>query len=156
MNRNALIGLLLAALIIVGIVVYAQRDNNNTLGTNTENVTPPPTTPPPTTPTTPPTTPPVTPPASSGPVAISIGSSGFSPSAVTVKKGTTVTFTNNDTKARWPASAPHPSHTDYPAFDPKQGIAPTDSWSFTFDKVGIWRYHDHLNPTVFGSVTVTE
>ncbi len=142
----------------LGIVLIAAACNKTT----TENTTNPPvagdetenTTPPPTPPTTPTPTP--TPPVSSSPVNISIKSSGFSPASVTVKKGTTVNFVNDDTKAHWPASAPHPSHTDYSAFDPKQAIAPSDSWSFTFDKVGTWKYHDHFNPTQFGTVIVTE
>jgi plastocyanin len=73
-----------------------------------------------------------------------------------VKKGTKVTFVNNSTSAFQPASAPHPAHTDYPEFDPKRAIAAGASWEFTFDKVGTWRYHDHLNPTRFGTVIVTE
>lgn len=96
------------------------------------------------------------PPPPSGPVEISMTDSGFSPATLTVKKGSTVVFKNNSTKARWPASAPHPTHTDYPGFDPKGPLAAGESWSFKFDQVGIWKYHDHLQPTLFGSVTVTE
>jgi plastocyanin len=88
---------------------------------------------------------------------VQMTSAGFSPNTLTVKKGDTVKFINNDTANHWPASAPHPTHTDYPAFDPKKAIAPSDSWSFTFDKVGNWKYHDHLNSSKFyGTVTVTE
>ncbi len=89
-------------------------------------------------------------------IEIVMTSSGYTPSSITVKKGTTVTFVNNDTKSRWPASAPHPTHTIYPEFDPKAGIAAGKTWSFKFDKVGEWKFHDHLTPTMFGSVTVTE
>lgn len=87
---------------------------------------------------------------------IVISDSGFTPKDVTIKKGGTMTFVNNSSKVRWPASAPHPTHTDYPGFDPLKGIAPGQSWSFTFEKTGTWKYHDHLQPTFFGSVTVTE
>ena len=93
---------------------------------------------------------------SSGNVTIRITADGFEPANVTVKKGATVTFVNNDTKLRWPASGPHPTHTNYPEFDPKQGIAAGASWAFTFDRVGAWGFHDHLNATQFGRVTVTE
>ncbi len=82
--------------------------------------------------------------------------SGFTPTEAVIKKGSVVTFINNSSKARWPASAPHPTHTDYPGFDPLRGIAVGQSWSFTFDQIGLWKYHDHLQPTMFGSVTVTE
>ncbi|MBX4187953.1 MAG: cupredoxin domain-containing protein [Candidatus Doudnabacteria bacterium] len=87
---------------------------------------------------------------------VSMTDAGFTPATLTIKKGDTVTFTNNGTKAIWPASAPHPTHTDYPEFDPKKQITVGASWSFTFTKVGTWKYHDHLNPTKFGSITVTE
>ena len=89
-------------------------------------------------------------------VEINMTATGFEPSSLTVKKGTTVTFVNKDTKTRWPASAPHPTHTIYPELDPKAGIAAGNSWAFTFNKVGEWKFHDHLTPTMFGSVTVTE
>lgn len=89
-------------------------------------------------------------------VKISMTAKGFEPSKVSVKKGTTVTFVNNDSISHWPASAPHPTHTIYPQLDSKTGIAAGASWSFTFDKVGEWKFHDHLTPTMFGSVTVTE
>jgi len=85
---------------------------------------------------------------------VSMTDSGFAPANLTIKKGDTVKYANKGTKAIWPASAPHPSHTDYSAFDPKKGIAVGESWSFTFTQSGRWPYHDHLNPTRFGSVTV--
>ena len=88
---------------------------------------------------------------------VRIGPEGFSPKSIEIKKGETVTWLNEDSAAaHWPASAPHPTHTDYPEFDSKAGIKPGESWSFKFDRVGIWKYHDHVNPTLFGSVTVKE
>ncbi len=85
---------------------------------------------------------------------ISMTTNGFEPSTVTVKAGTKVTFVNNDTVDRWPASAFHPTHLELPGFDALKGIAPGASYSFTFEKVGKWGFHDHLFPTMFGSVTV--
>src|SRR3990167_7304334 len=87
---------------------------------------------------------------------VTINSNGFSPASLTVKKGTKVTFKNSDTKTHWPASAPHPTHTDYLELDPLQAIAAGGTWEFTFTKVGTWKYHDHLNPTQFGTIVVTE
>jgi plastocyanin len=81
-------------------------------------------------------------------------SSGFSPAEVTVKPGTTVVFKNTDTQAHWPASNPHPVHTDLPGFDAKKGIAPGGSYSFVFSKVGVWGFHDHMHPSNGGHVTV--
>jgi len=70
----------------------------------------------------------------------------------------------------WPASAMHPTHTVYSgtslvqhcpdeekvAFDACQGIEPGDSWTFTFKKDGNWKYHDHIAPSFFGSITVEQ
>lgn len=80
----------------------------------------------------------------------------FAPATLTVKKGAKVTWTNEGDRPVWPASAPHPVHTDYPGFDAGTDLRKGDSWSFTFDKVGSWKYHNHLNPTVKGTVVVTE
>jgi plastocyanin len=83
-------------------------------------------------------------------------SSGFDPANITVKKGTKVTFVNTDSRPRWPASDPHPSHTDYPQLDPKKAVSAGASWEFTADKVGTWGIHDHLIPTHRGKITVTD
>ena len=85
---------------------------------------------------------------------VMITASGFEPGELKIKKGTAVTFYNQDTKSRWPASAPHPTHTDYPEFDPKQPLPLGQSWSFTFEKTGTWKYHDHLNPTYRGTIII--
>jgi len=91
-------------------------------------------------------------------IVVRMTDNGFEPNAVTVPAGTAVRFSNEDGVAHWPASAPHPVHTDYPEFDAKRGIAPGESYSFVFDKVGTWKFHDHLNccsnPKWFGTVAV--
>jgi len=81
-------------------------------------------------------------------------SSGFSPSTLTIKAGDTVTFKNSCSKDVWPASDPHPTHSDYPAFDPGKAIPPGGEWSFTFTKVGTWGYHNHLQPGQIGTIIV--
>lgn len=78
---------------------------------------------------------------------------GFSPNSLTVKKGTTVNFLNKSSSPMWIASNPHPIHTDLPGFDQK---SPGDTYSFTFDKVGTWGFHNHRNPSVGGTIIVTE
>ncbi len=98
---------------------------------------------------------------------VSYSGSSFSPKTVTIKKGGTVTWTNDSTGKMWVASAQHPSHTAYAgtsraehcpdasktAFDQCQG---GDAYSFTFDKVGTWNYHDHINASALGTVVVVE
>lgn len=98
---------------------------------------------------------------------VSYSANGFSPSSVTIKVGGTVTFVDQGTGKMWVASAQHPTHTAYSgttlsehcddaadvSFDQcKNG--PT--YSFTFNKAGTWRYHNHSQASHFGSVTVVE
>ena len=91
-----------------------------------------------------------------GAVVIKMRDEDYQPSVVTIKKGQTVLFVNESKDARWPASNIHPTHEIYPEFDPKQPIVSGKSWSFTFDKAGEWRMHDHLAPYITGSVKVDE
>jgi|SRR3989344_2514340 len=100
-------------------------------------------------------------------VSVSYDGSSFSPSPVTVKRGGTVTWSAGGEKEVWIASAKHPSHAVYSdttlqqhcpdatevAFD--QCTSGT-SYSFTFDKIGTWNYHDHINSSAFGAVIVVE
>lgn len=87
---------------------------------------------------------------------VKMTSTGFSPSKVMVKVGTSVKFVNDDTAEHWPASAFHPTHQVLPGFDSLSGVKPGESYSYTFEKVGIWKFHDHLNPSMSGSVEVSE
>jgi plastocyanin len=94
--------------------------------------------------------------------------SGYSPSTITIKKGETVNFKNQSSLSMWPASAMHPTHRVYSgtsldehcpdttgtAFDACKGFLPGQSWSFTFNKTGTWKYHDHLNPSSTGTIVV--
>ena len=98
---------------------------------------------------------------------ITYSANGFSPQEVTIKKGGTVTWKNATGGKMWVASAQHPSHTAYSgttrqehcpdaagtAFD--QCVGGGD-YTFTFQKVGTWGYHDHLKASFYGKVTVVE
>ncbi len=89
---------------------------------------------------------------------------GYSPTSLIIQKGTTVKFVNQSSRAVWPASAKHPTHTIYPTtggclgstFDACRGLTTGESWTFTFDIPGEWKYHDHLSPSFFGSIKVEE
>ena len=130
--------------------------------------TPTPTTPTPTPPTpTPAPAPTPSPTPTPAPVTVTYTDAGFSPSSVTVKKGQAVRFVNNSSSQEvWPASAVHPTHSVYPvktaldclgsSFDACKGLKTGESWSFTFNSVGEWRYHDHLHASKTGTVIVTE
>lgn len=93
---------------------------------------------------------------------------GFSPSVLTVQAGEKVVFRSESSQPVWPASALHPTHAVYdgtnldkhcakgagPAFDACRGIEPGGEWSFVFNKVGTWKYHDHLNASRTGTIVV--
>lgn len=79
---------------------------------------------------------------------------GFAPKALTIKAGDSVQFVNKTSGLFWPASAPHPAHTDFPEFDPKGGIGANGTYSVTFKEPKTYRYHNHLKPADFGSITV--
>lgn len=85
---------------------------------------------------------------------ITFSGTSYSPSTLTIKNGDVVVFKNNSDKNFWPASANHPTHTLYPEFDAKQGIAPGATYQFKFTKVGAWGFHDHLTPSAYGKITV--
>ncbi len=85
---------------------------------------------------------------------ILITASGFTPSSVTIHKGETVKFTNTDSSPHWPASNPHPSHTGYAGFDALRPVPPGQSYSFKFERLGKFGFHDHLDPSLGGTVTV--
>lgn len=92
----------------------------------------------------------------------------FSPATISIQKGGTVTFESTG-GSMWVASAQHPDHlvyngtsrsehcvSDYSGAEPFDQCAPGTTYSFTFDKVGTWKYHDHMNASAFGSVTVVQ
>lgn len=80
----------------------------------------------------------------------------FVPQKTTIKKGGKVTWINKDSKFTWPASAMHPTHSVYPGFDALRPLKINESYSFTFDEIGSWKYHDHLNPSQTGTIEVVE
>ena len=93
---------------------------------------------------------------------------GFAPKEISIKQGDSVKFINKSSGQMWVASAMHPTHTTYPGsdiklcgttdviFDECEGDDPGESWSFPFNIVGSWGYHNHLSASHFGKVIVTE
>lgn len=89
--------------------------------------------------------------AQSGEVSATISGNAFQPASLTIKKGTKVTWTNNDsvehtvTADTTAANAP-----DSPQLD--QG----DTYSFTFNDTGTFAYHCTPHPNMKATVTVVE
>ena len=152
----------LAALLLLAAGCQSQSTDNaqpSMPPAQTQPTTPPPTssTPTPAAPVTPPphsTTykapapkPTTTPTANvlSGQVNISIDNFSFNPAKITVKKGTIVTWTNNDRVNETVTSAHGPS---------SQTLAPLGMYTYTFNTVGTFAYHSIPYPTVTGVVVV--
>lgn len=105
--------------------------------------------------------------SANAPVTVMYNGTSFSPATVTVKKGGTVTFVNTSGSPMWIASNPHPIHSGYSgttvdqhcpdaagtAFDQ---CATGASYTFTFQKVGTWGYHNHANHGATGTIVVTQ
>ncbi|HEX7651364.1 MAG TPA: hypothetical protein VF439_01440 [Candidatus Paceibacterota bacterium] len=103
------------------------------------------------------------------PVVVTLTDSGFSPETITIKKGQAVTFVNQSKSGMWVASDPHPTHQGYdgttrtehcvPGYE---GAAPFDEctvanqFTFTFQQVGSWGYHNHVIDEQHGTVIVTQ
>ena len=78
--------------------------------------------------------------------AVTIARMRYEPASITVKKGTTVTWTQND-------AMPHTVTADDGSFD--SGILePGASFTFEFDELGTFRYTCILHPAMIGTVTV--
>ncbi len=87
-------------------------------------------------------------------VAVTMSSSGFSPQDVTVSPGQQITWVNKDADPHQVASDPHPTHTSYPPLNTIGLLNSGDKKSLSFPDPGVYKYHDHLNPSFKGSVTV--
>lgn len=85
---------------------------------------------------------------------ISITNAEFNPNSVEITKGSKVIFVNNDTAMHQPSSDPHPAHTDFPTFGTGTALNPSESFKFVFNSEMTFRYHDHLNPGLTGTIIV--
>jgi plastocyanin len=144
MARNSLIAL---AIVIVAGVVYliyinsTQSPAPTTTSTQTDQTQTVPTQ---TTPTPTPTTAPTTP----QPVSVSIRNFAFAPQQISVKAGTKVTWTNNDSTA-------HTVTSDSGAFS-SGTLNPGSSFSFVFNTPGTFSYHCSIHPSMTATVVVTQ
>ena len=92
----------------------------------------------------------------------------YVPNEVRISPGQTVLWRNED-QVFWPASNLHPTHREYPGsgmtkcdtderlliFDACEAMGPDTAYSFQFNEVGEWKFHDHINPKATGAVIVS-
>lgn len=88
-------------------------------------------------------------------VSITFTDNGFEPEDITVKKGTIVTVTNQSSKSVQFSSDDHPSHRENTEMNLKT-LNPGESESYTATTTGNWGYHDHIDDSQTGTVTVEE
>lgn len=72
-------------------------------------------------------------------------SDGFVPKELTIPIHARVAFRNQADTPLWAASDPHPTHTDYPAFDAQKDFNKNTVYEFTFGQSGTFSYHNHKN-----------
>jgi hypothetical protein len=86
-------------------------------------------------------------------VTITYDGGGFSLTAEKIKAGSKVRVVNDSDKDLNFDSDPHPVHTDNPELNAGD-IAAGDSKTFTLNTKGTWGFHNHLNSSQHGELTV--
>lgn len=81
---------------------------------------------------------------------VTISNFAFSPASISVKKGTTVTWTNKD------AVAHTVTETDGQDGPKSDSLGQGQTYSFTYNTVGTFKYHCSIHPNMTGTVTVIE
>jgi plastocyanin len=80
---------------------------------------------------------------------VTVQNFAFSPASITVKAGTTVTWTNSDSVAHTV------TETDGKSGPASSDVNPGSSYSFTFKDAGTYQYHCSIHPSMTGTVVVT-
>src|SRR3989344_6459550 len=88
-------------------------------------------------------------------VEVIITEDSFSPQTLTVEPETVIIWTNQSGETATVNSSPHPVHTDSPILNLGE-LADGDKFSLVLENPGTYKYHNHLNPTQFGTIEVTE
>lgn len=128
MKKNSIIGIIIAAVVIIGIVIVGMMYGNHTKNTNTPSLT-----------------------SSSKTNTVAIEGFAFTPTSITIKTGTKVTWINKD-------SAAHTVTSDDGSADTfkSDSINKNATYSYTFNKAGTFTYHCAFHPDMTGKVIVTE
>lgn len=80
---------------------------------------------------------------------VSIEGFAFSPGSITVKKGTTVTWTNNDSVAHTVTESDDKNGPD------SSTLQPGKTYEFTYAQTGTFNYKCSIHPDMTGTVIVT-
>ena len=85
--------------------------------------------------------------ATGDPSMVSIDNFIFTPATLTVKAGTTVTWTNKD-------DIPHAIASATSVFTKSKALDTDDAYSFTFSTPGTYKYFCYLHPHMVGTIVV--
>lgn len=86
---------------------------------------------------------------------ITFTDNGFTPTTLTVKKGTVVTVVNTSSHSVQFSSDDHPTHREDPEIN-METLAPGKSGTFTATTVGTHGFHDHIDDSKVGTLIVTD
>lgn len=89
-------------------------------------------------------------PQATGANEVSIINMNFSPASLTVKKGGSIKWINNDNVAHTIAENDGKNGPNSPS------IQPGGTYSFTFNEAGVFHYDCSIHPSMTGVVTVTQ
>lgn len=91
----------------------------------------------------------------SGVAVVDVTSAGFVPATIMVKQGQTVDWLNQDSQPHQPITDPYPIDNGLPGFMAPSPLNTGDTYSFTFEHVGTFTYHDQLHPfNIKGTIMV--
>lgn len=88
---------------------------------------------------------------------ITYSSAGFSPSTVTIKNGSKITWVNKSDKQVKIGANPHPIHTGNKEISGGEftlDLRPGEEKTIVVSKVGTFGYHNHLNVSEEGTIVV--
>lgn len=146
-RKAPIIAIVIAVLAIAGLTVFAlsnQRETPQTADTTSRSEAAEQT-----------TTTDEAAPTPSERMSITYTDNGFEPADITVKKGTVITVKNESSNDVQFSSADHPTHRENAEMNLKT-LSPGESDSYTASRPGTWGYHDHIDESMTGTVTVTE
>lgn len=87
---------------------------------------------------------------------VSVGENGFLPSSLTVRVHTRVYWKDADGNTKSFRIQASPGGDSAKDLGSEGDIGPGNGYAYSFHKLGTFRYHDALNPTVNGEVIVIE
>jgi plastocyanin len=80
---------------------------------------------------------------------VRISGFAFIPQSITIQKGQTVTWTNEDAVIHQIAADPgQPEISDFSSPNMNRG----DTYSYTFSEAGAWAYHCNIHPSMKGTI----